>query len=127
MLDLTRLHSANHSQHDVTLKAQFSYTSHHSCTTIAHICAYIPYNAYIQCAPRTSLQKNKGTRHNREEDLIDTYRSLLRSTHGIEADDNLSPDRTETDTSSNDEGWDEETTLLEMLSIPYSKLFLLRT
>jgi hypothetical protein len=76
---------------------------------------------------RTSLQKNKGTRHDREEDSEDTYRSLLRSTHGIEADDNLSPDGTETDTSSNDEGWDEETTLLEMLSIPHSKLFLLRT
>ena len=69
---------------------------------------------------RTSLQKNKGTRHNREEDLEDTYRSLLRSTHDIEADDNPSPDGTETDTSSNDDGWDEETTLLEMLSIPYS-------
>jgi hypothetical protein len=76
---------------------------------------------------RASLQKNKSTRHNCEEDLEDTYRSLLRSTHGIEVDDNPSPDGTETDTSSNDEGWDEETTLLEMLSIPYPKLSLLRT
>jgi hypothetical protein len=47
--------------------------------------------------------------------------------HDIEAEDNPSSDGTCTDTSSDDEEWDEETTVLEMLSSPYSKRFLLYT
>jgi hypothetical protein len=74
---------------------------------------------------RAHLQKNSGLRHNCEDNLEDTYRSLMRSTHNIEeeADDDTSSDRTDSDASSNDEEWNEETTLFEMLSSPYWKSF----
>jgi hypothetical protein len=74
---------------------------------------------------RAYLQKNSGLRNNCEDNLEDAYRSLMRSTHSVEADDNTSSDRTDSDASSNDEEWNEETTLFEMLSSPYWERFLL--
>jgi hypothetical protein len=71
---------------------------------------------------RTFLQKNSGKRQIREEDFEDTYHSSLRGTDSIEVDGNL--DGTDIESNSNDDEWDEETTLIEMLSSPYSEHFL---
>jgi hypothetical protein len=49
----------------------------------------------------------------------------MRGTYGIEADDNASLDRTDSDASSNDEKGNEETTLFEILNSLCSKSFLL--
>jgi hypothetical protein len=66
---------------------------------------------------RANLQKNSCKRQTREEDFEDTYRSSLHGTDSIEVDENL--DGTDIDSNSNDDEWDEETTLIEMLSSPY--------
>ncbi|KAI0248198.1 hypothetical protein BJV78DRAFT_833521 [Lactifluus subvellereus] len=83
----------------------------------AHTSPTVTYNVPRQ-KRRAYLQKNSGLRHNCEDNLEDAYRSLMRSTHGIEADGNTSSDRTDSDASSNEEEWTEETTLFEMLSSP---------
>jgi len=60
----------------------------------------------------------------RNSNSEDTYLSLLRSIQQPENDD-ASSDGTNSDASSEDqlEGWDEETTLVEMLGCPYSNPF----
>jgi hypothetical protein len=69
---------------------------------------------------RYSRQKHKYSdiSHSREDDSEDTYRSLLQSIHDAE-DDDASSLGTDLDASGDDQEWDEETTLLEMLGSPY--------
>ncbi len=58
-------------------------------------------------------------------DSEDTYLSLLRSIQETENDDDASSDGTNSDASNEEqlEGWDEETTLVEMLGCPYFNPF----
>lgn len=67
-------------------------------------------------------------KHNRklrasEGDPEDTYLSFLRGGHDTEDDDKASSDGTNINANSDDEEWDEETTLVEILGTPYSILF----
>jgi hypothetical protein len=70
-------------------------------------------------------RKHSGISYRPGNDSEDTYLSLLRSTQEIENDDDASSDGTKSDASNEDqlEGWDEETTLVEMLGCPYSNPF----
>ena len=65
-------------------------------------------------------QKHANTSHGREDDLEDTYVSLLRSVRDAEDDDDASSNGTDINASSDDqlEEWDEEETLAEMLGSP---------
>ena len=71
-----------------------------------------------------SKRKHSGISHRPGNTSEDTYLSLLRSIQETENDDDASSDGTNSDASSEDqlEGWDEETTLVEMLGCPYSNL-----
>ena len=66
-------------------------------------------------------QKHASTTQRREDDLEDTYVSLLRSIHDAEDDDDASSDGTDINASSDDqlEEWDEDAALVEMLGSPY--------
>jgi hypothetical protein len=71
-------------------------------------------------------RKHSAISHRPGNNPEDTYLSLLRSIQETENDDDASSDGTNSDASSEDqlEGWDEETTLVEMLGCPYSNPFL---
>jgi hypothetical protein len=66
-------------------------------------------------------RKHGGISHRPGDNSEDTYLSLLRDIQEIENDDDASSDGTNSDASSEgqSEGWDEETTLVEMLGRPY--------
>ncbi len=68
--------------------------------------------------------KHGGIPHRPGNNSEDTYLSLLRNIQEMENDDDASSDGTDSNASSDDrlEGWDQETTLVEMLSSPYSTL-----
>ncbi|KAN0116565.1 hypothetical protein V8E52_005709 [Russula decolorans] len=65
-------------------------------------------------------RKHSAISHRPGNNPEDTYLSLLRSIQETENDDDASSDGTNSDASSEDqlEGWDEETTLVEMLGCP---------
>ena len=67
-------------------------------------------------------RKHTGISYRPGNNSEDTYLSLLRSLQETENDDDASSDGTGSDASIDDqlEGWDEETTLVEMLGCPYS-------
>ncbi|KAI0284852.1 hypothetical protein BC826DRAFT_129738 [Russula brevipes] len=67
---------------------------------------------------RYSRQKHRYSdiSHSREDDSEDTYRSMLQSIHDADAEDDDA--RSYLDASSDDQEWDEETTLVEMLGSP---------
>lgn len=76
--------------------------------------------------PRYQRHYHLNQVHNRklrtsEGDPEDTYLSFLRGIHDTE-DDKESSDGTNIDASSDDQEWDEETTLVEILGSPYSIL-----
>lgn len=74
-------------------------------------------------------QKHASTTQRREDDLEDTYVSLLRSIHDAEDDDDASSDGTDINASSDDqlEEWDEDAALVEMLGSPYLMPFFYKT
>jgi hypothetical protein len=75
---------------------------------------------------RAHLQKNNDTRRDHNDNLEDTYRSLLLGEDGAGDDENGSSNGTDMDGSSVDSEWDEETTLVEILGFPYLSISHLR-
>jgi hypothetical protein len=71
--------------------------------------------------PPRQLRHKLKQKHSRklrgyEDDSEDTYLSFLRAIHDTEDDDRAcNPDETDIDASSDDQEWDEEATLVEML------------
>ena len=70
-------------------------------------------------------RKHSGISYRPGDSSEDTYLSLLRSIQETENDDDASSDGNNSDASTEDrfEGWDEESTLVEMLGCPYSNPF----
>jgi hypothetical protein len=74
--------------------------------------------------PRHQRRHKPKQKHSRklrgyEDDSEDTYLSFLRAIHDAEDDDCAhNPDETDIDASSDDQEWDEEATLVEMLGSP---------
>ena len=82
-------------------------------------------NKYRHLLHPNLKRKHSGFSYRLGNNSEDTYLSLLRSLQETKNDDDASSDGTGSDASIDDqlEGWDEESTLVEMLGRPYSKLF----
>ncbi|KAH8995466.1 hypothetical protein EDB92DRAFT_207816 [Lactarius akahatsu] len=67
---------------------------------------------------RVHLQQNNDMKRDREDDLEDTYRSLLYGENGARDGNNGSSDEDDADHRSDDSEWDDEATLVETLGSP---------
>ena len=107
---MTRSKRTSHTRHSIPAKRISRIHAHTS-----------PTRNKFRYHQRPDLKrKHSGISYLPENNSEDTYLSLLRSIQETEKDDDASSDGT---ASSDDqlEGWDEETTLVEMLGCPYSK------
>ena len=112
----------------MTRSKRTSHTRHSTpARCMPHIHAHSsPTRNKLRHQRHTNLKrKHNGISHRPGSNSEDTYLSLLRSIQETENDDDASSDGTNSDASSEDQldGWDEETTLVEMLGCPYSNPF----
>lgn len=104
---------------------RYKRTSHSRPSTPARLASRIyAHTSPIRTDPRYQRRHKLKQKHSRklrgyEDDSEDTYLSFLRAIHDTEDDDYArNPDETDIDASSDDQEWDEEATLVEMLGSP---------
>ena len=115
LLKMTRSKRTSHTRHSTPARRIPRIHAHSSPT----------HNKFRYQRHPNLKRKNSGISYRPGNNSEDTYLSLLRSIQETENDDHVSSDGTNSEALSEDqlEGWDEETTLVEMLGCPYSNPF----